>query len=1063
MGSGITRFDAESIVRGLKGFQRDTVEHVTNQFFGRTGSRRFLVADETGLGKSMIARGVIARTIERLQDDDSVDRIDIVYVCSNAEIAKQNLSRLNVLPASDDGSTPVESASRLTLLAKHSRRFARTAVGARKPVNLVSFTPGTSFDMGWQTGTGEERALLFLLLEPHLALADGHERRTALNLLRGHVSTVERFEDRLYSLEQALDGPPDPVIAGKFIQLAGEEGLIERTRSLITDLGRKRQLPHEIRSAATELIGSLRGQLARASVETLEPDLVILDEFQRFRNLLTKGSDAGELAHNLFEYGTAKVLLLSATPYKPFSYAEESEDDHYRDFMQTLKFLAAGGAPLDTGAVRAMFAKFRGAATSGDPTTELTAALRRQLITVMSRNERSDLGSTTRLVETVAQSDVDPTDLLGFAALRRLATRLDSQMTIEYWKSAPYFINFCDTYRIGRDLKEALDDEALRQELTPQMESTQRLSRRAVSRREQIGYGNARMRALAGATVDAGWWKLLWVPPSLPYLTPGGPYAEPFAHTMTKRLVFSSWAATPTAIASLLSHSAEHHIFSASGADPTQRVAQRLRYRVESGQATAMTTLALFWPMPGLAGLADPRALARDPGTPLEEATARVEVANRLSDLPGGPAQHGSAGDAWYWIASVCRPDSLPADVNDPAKHMGSGSSGDSDDEQDSSLIGAHVTRALNTSMNDPDLPPLPTDLAETVASLALHSPANIAWRALGRIADKYPAVTQAGRWHAAVVLAEGLRSLFNRPESTLLLSTLAIPNEPYWRTVLRYCAWGNLQAVLDEHLHHFYSDNGSPALTDDRLLSLAKTIAATMGLRVAQYSALDPLDADGRPIRFGCRFALRYGGKRESEDDARMPEVREAFNSPFWPFVLASTSVGQEGIDFHRWSHSVVHWNTPANPVDFEQREGRVDRYAGHAIRRNIATKHRAAILRSDDHDPWIAAFRLGLDEQERFGEFAPWWVYPGPAKIERIVMPYPLSIDNERLASLKRDVQLYRMTFGQPRQEDMLELLKRRYESESEATRRGLLLDLRPPHSGEPFVHHESEEKRL
>ncbi len=145
------------------------------------------------------------------------------------------------------------------------------------------------------------------------------------------------------------------------------------------------------------------------------------------------------------------------------------------------------------------------------------------------------------------------------------------------------------------------------------------------------------------------------------------------------------------------------------------------------------------------------------------------------------------------------------------------------------------------------------------------------------------------------------------------------------------------------------------------------------------------------------------------------------------------------------------MHWNTPGNPVNFEQCEGRVDRYDGHAIRRNMVAKHREAILRSDHYDPWKAAFRLGLDEQERFGEFAPWWAYPGPAKIERIVMPYPLSIDNERLASLKRDVQLYRLTFGQPRQEDMLELLKHRYESESDATRRGLLLDLRPPRSAD------------
>ena len=36
---------------------------------------------------------------------------------------------------------------------------------------------------------------------------------------------------------------------------------------------------------------------------------------------------------------------------------------------------------------------------------------------------------------------------------------------------------------------------------------------------------------------------------------------------------------------------------------------------------------------------------------------------------------------------------------------------------------------------------------------------------------------------------------------------------------------------------------------------------------------------------------------------------MREAFNSPFWPFVLATTSVGQEGLDFHQYCHAVVHF----------------------------------------------------------------------------------------------------------------------------------------------------------
>lgn len=35
---------------------------------------------------------------------------------------------------------------------------------------------------------------------------------------------------------------------------------------------------------------------------------------------------------------------------------------------------------------------------------------------------------------------------------------------------------------------------------------------------------------------------------------------------------------------------------------------------------------------------------------------------------------------------------------------------------------------------------------------------------------------------------------------------------------------------------------------------------------------------------------------------------VRTAFNSPFWPFVLATTSASQEGIDFHRYCRCVVH-----------------------------------------------------------------------------------------------------------------------------------------------------------
>lgn len=47
--------------------------------------------------------------------------------------------------------------------------------------------------------------------------------------------------------------------------------------------------------------------------------------------------------------------------------------------------------------------------------------------------------------------------------------------------------------------------------------------------------------------------------------------------------------------------------------------------------------------------------------------------------------------------------------------------------------------------------------------------------------------------------------------------------------------------------------------------------------------------------------FALRFGDLRTDDNStlARKEGVREAFNSPFWPFVLTTTSVGQEGMVF--------------------------------------------------------------------------------------------------------------------------------------------------------------------
>ena len=148
---------------------------------------------------------------------------------------------------------------------------------------------------------------------------------------------------------------------------------------------------------------------------------MILDEFQRFRHLIdpNSGSAASELAHHLFNYRDAKVLLLSATPYKPYTtVAGDSEDDHYRDFMTTLEFLADGdAAALER--IRAGFRSYRQAIIAGSDAVSEASELRDALLPFMSRSERPRLEEGRDLLVRRVVSDVPtPDDLRDYAALQ---------------------------------------------------------------------------------------------------------------------------------------------------------------------------------------------------------------------------------------------------------------------------------------------------------------------------------------------------------------------------------------------------------------------------------------------------------------------------------------------------------------------------------------------------------------------------------------------------------------------------------------------------------------------
>ena len=89
---------------------------------------------------------------------------------------------------------------------------------------------------------------------------------------------------------------------------------------------RRAHYPPEMTRPRNSLIARLRSKLSHACVDALQPDLIIMGEFQRFRDLLHGDSAAAVLAQELFDYSSseghaARTLLLSATPYRMLTLA----------------------------------------------------------------------------------------------------------------------------------------------------------------------------------------------------------------------------------------------------------------------------------------------------------------------------------------------------------------------------------------------------------------------------------------------------------------------------------------------------------------------------------------------------------------------------------------------------------------------------------------------------------------------------------------------------------------------------------------------------------------------
>ena len=103
---------------------------------------------------------------------------------------------------------------------------------------------------------------------------------------------------------------------------------------------------------------------------------------------------------------------------------------------------------------------------------------------------------------------------------------------------------------------------------------------------------------------------------------------------------------------------------------------------------------------------------------------------------------------------------------------------------------------------------------------------------------------------------------------------------------------------------------------------------------------------------------------------------------------------------------------------------------------------------------DPWQLLFAAGKrDRDSDASDIVPYWVFQvaGAAKIERHVPHLPLSRDNARLLALQRSLAVYRLAFGQPRQDDLVDyLIENLPQSDIPRVMERLSIDLSPPDLG-------------
>lgn len=1117
----------------LKDFQSLTVEKVCDCL---SKEHIFLVADEVGLGKTIIAQNVINNFSEKPEYQGDSEKglkgkpFYVIYICSNQIIARQNLAKLDL-----DG-TWLESKKdmRLSLQSEHIFKNRKANKHDKDgKTYLTALTPYTSFKLKSSDGLKEERVYICAMLE---TLRSQHSEEfkflPKLDFMIGAIrdssekTKEQKWEELVESKKKEIESFRQKDLDSLYNLISKYYKEVKKTEGLFKNLPKSN----------SERIRQLRMLFSYISINFLQANLIILDEFQKFKDLLDKSQkdivetdidfedEEALLAHTFFHKENVDILLLSATPYTMYSTKQdllEGGVSHKKEFDSVIKFIFENKEHPDK---CDLYSKFKETWDSysealrnlNSDNIEDIKKLARSVESIMmkriARTERNTVINNFDLITLPKHEILETTfgDFSPYYQLSKIVKELEvpSYVPIEFVKSCPYLMSFMNDYVLKNNILKAASEQKdvfNKQEQKSLWVDPEKINsykenislndveceHAKFNKLREIIFGNSEIRD------NIRYEQLLWIPPTFPYYQMGGAYKycsteEYKQNPVSKYLIFSAWEMVPRMISTLISYDCERYVHTKDTYQEERDYKPKVFTLTKTERAQTYYLYLFLYPSKILTNLYNPLApefynkpvkIIIDLIKEKIEKLLKKEILYKskricLSDYMETKEKKGKKDKSIYYSIIPMFWDSLENQKFNKSESIDSYFNNwkrkikniPGENPVETHIEDFTIEDSINKLISGENY--FPADLSTIIAIAVIASPAICINRQvqnyeyvdkISYLALKFCSLFNASESVAAV---KSVYDILNTEEteesedSELVKPTAQKPKKVAgWKYFLKYCADGCFQGMFDEYFDIISSGKNSINEILDEMIESISSVKAPYDVETMEsFENKINGNKERSSLKINSHFAVCFkeSGSETDKMINRKELVRNTFNSPMRPFILATTSIGQEGLDFHNYCRKIIHWNLPSNAIDIEQREGRINRFKCLAVRQSIVRDdvfNNKYELSKDIKELWKSIYERATKYKEnkyqKMSDIYPFWCLGSEqrVKIERILLEYPASNDITNYNKLVEVLANYRMTLGQPNQEELIKFLAAKNLSEED--KKKICINL------SPFVH--------